>query len=107
MASTSFTDPSFLSSMVVALGRGPSLALAERSSLSQVLTAGKTSRIPEATMWSVFGKVRNLDLCENLIFRIPQPVHLLVEGHVMPPVTDVIWQKELVSSRITDHLLRG
>ena len=61
-ASISIEDAAFRSSMVAAAGLTPSLELAIRISLSQVVTVPTSSRVPGMVGWSELGRVTNLGL---------------------------------------------
>ena len=61
-ASISNADAAFRSSMLAAAGLVPSLELAIRISLSQVVTVPTSSRVPGMVGWSELGRVTNLGL---------------------------------------------
>ena len=61
-ASISNPDAVFRSSTLAAAGRLPSLELAVRISLNQVVTVPTSSRVPGMVGWSELGRVTNLGL---------------------------------------------
>ena len=61
-ASISNVDAAFRSSMLAAAGLLPSLELAIKISLNQVVTVPTSSRVPGMVGWSELGRVTNLAL---------------------------------------------
>ena len=103
-ASISNADAAFRSSMLAAAGLVPSLELAIRISLSQVVTVPTSSRVPGMVGWSELGRVTNLGLkCHRKSFSM-LPVHLVVGWHLVPPPSDVVRKEELIIGRVTHQL---
>ena len=90
-ASISNSDAAFRSSMLPAAGRLPSLELAIKISLSQVVTVPTSSRVPGMVGWSELGRVTNLGLNRHGKRSLMLPVHLMVGRHLIPPPSDVVW----------------
>ena len=90
-ASISNSDAAFRSSMLPAAGRLPSLELAIKISLSQVVTVPTSSRVPGMVGWSELGRVTNLGLNCHGKRSLTLPVHLMVGRHLIPPPSDVVW----------------
>ena len=106
-ASISNPDAVFRSSMLAAAGRLPSLELAVRISLNQVVTVPTSSRVPGMVGWSELGRVTNLGLSVGKLTRYGfalLPVHLVVRRHLVPPPSDVVRQEELVVGSVAHQL---